>query len=60
MTADEFRAALKRIGMTQRELAAAEHLGVNHRTVSLWATGVLPVPRYAEYALELLERSAWR
>ena len=53
MTGPEFRRALKALGM--RQGAFAERLGVGPITVSRWATGVYPVPRYAEYIL-MLER----
>lgn len=52
MTADEFRAALKSLGLRQRWLA--ERLGVETSTVNRWATGKAPVPQYAAYVLELL------
>ena len=45
MTPDEFRAALKALGLRQKWLA--ERLGVATTTVNRWATGELPVPRYA-------------
>lgn len=52
MTAPELRAALKSLRLSQRSLA--ERLGVQATTVNRWATGTLPVPRYAAYVLELL------
>jgi len=52
MTAPEFRAALKTLGVSQRWLAA--RLGVDPVTVWRWARGDLPVPQYAAFALELL------
>lgn len=52
MTAAEFRAELRRLGLAQLEIA--DRLGVTPDTVSRWATGKVPVPRYAEYVLELL------
>lgn len=61
MTADEFRAALKELGVTQRWLA--DRLDLLPETVSTWATGRNPVPAYATYVLTLLEqlpRERWR
>lgn len=52
MTAPEFRAALKSLGLRQRWLA--ERLGVNKTTVNRWATGELPVAPYVPFVLELL------
>lgn len=52
MTALEFRAALKALGISQRWLA--RHLGVAVSTVNRWAQGDFPVPQYAAFALELL------
>jgi DNA-binding transcriptional regulator YiaG len=54
MTPDEFRAALKELGIRQGWFAA--RLGVHPVTVSKWAHGTLEVPRYASFALELLLR----
>lgn len=54
MTATQFRSTLKALGLTQRSFASPERLGVDVHTVNRWATGALPVPRYAAYALELL------
>ncbi len=51
MTAAEFRAALKALGMTQRSLVAT--LGVDKSTVSRWAKGHWPVPQYVVAYLEL-------
>ena len=55
MTADEFRAALKALGITQKWLAG--RLGVAPQTVNRWVSGELAVPRYAAFALELLRHS---
>jgi DNA-binding transcriptional regulator YiaG len=52
MTSDEFRAALKALGVRQRWLAA--RLGVDANTVNRWATGKLDVPQYAVAYVELL------
>ena len=52
MTAAEFRAALKALGLSQRSFA--ERLGVTATATNNWAMGHRPVPRWASYALELL------
>lgn len=44
-SAAEFRAALKSVGLRQRDLA--RQLGVAVTTVNRWATGRQPVPGYA-------------
>lgn len=54
MTPDEFRAALKDLGIRQGWLAG--RLGVHPVTVSKWANGTLAVPPYASFALELLHQ----
>lgn len=56
MTADEFRATLKSLGLRQRWLA--ERLGVSTSTVWRWANGDLPVPQYAVFALSLIRQLA--
>lgn len=52
MTAEEFRGALKMLGIRQRWLA--ERLGVAVSTVNRWATGDLPVATYVPFVVELL------
>lgn len=52
MTADQFRAALKSLGLYQMELA--ELLGLTTSQVSRWAKGRTPIPRYVPLVLELL------
>jgi DNA-binding transcriptional regulator YdaS (Cro superfamily) len=52
MSAAEFRAALKTLGLRQSWLA--ERLGVSVSTVNRWATGALPVAPYMPFVLELL------
>lgn len=52
MTAAELHAAMKALGLSQRALAS--RLGVALSTVSAWATGKAPVPKYASAYLELL------
>ena len=56
MTGREFRAALEALGVTQRWFADA--LGVGARQVNRWASGAVPVPRYALLVLALLDHSA--
>jgi transcriptional regulator with XRE-family HTH domain len=51
MTANEFRDALKALGMTQRSFA--ERLGLAATTVNRWALGTLPVPQYAVAFLQV-------
>lgn len=52
MTAPEFRAVLKTLGIRQRWLA--ERLGVTAISVNRWAVGTVAVPQYAVAYLELL------
>jgi DNA-binding transcriptional regulator YiaG len=52
MTHDELRAALKCLGLTQREFAS--RLGVSPLTVWRWVRGDLAVPKYAAYVVTLL------
>jgi DNA-binding transcriptional regulator YiaG len=52
MTKTEFHDALKATGLTQRALA--QELGVAVSTVNRWATGGLPIPKYASAYLGLL------
>lgn len=58
MTAPEFRATLKALGLSQRSFAL--RIGVEISTVNRWATGKATVPRYAEYVLELLRDAQCR
>jgi DNA-binding transcriptional regulator YiaG len=58
MTSKELRAALRALGLQQRQLA--DRLDVTKRSVNRWATGDLPVPGYAEAYLKLLLRVASR
>jgi transcriptional regulator with XRE-family HTH domain len=53
MTEIEFCAALDYLKLSRRQLAL--RLGVAESTVSRWARGELPVPRYAAYVVELLK-----
>lgn len=50
MTADEFRATLRDLGMSQTELRL--RLGLNKSTVNRWAQNQLDVPQYAVAYLE--------
>jgi DNA-binding transcriptional regulator YiaG len=52
MTADELRAALKDLGMSQVHFAGL--LGVNTHTVKHWLAGKNQVPQYAGLVVELL------
>jgi len=52
MTAAEFRAALRELGLKQATLAA--NLSVAKSTVNHWATGASPVAPYVPYVLRLL------
>ena len=52
MTANQFRAALSRLGLPQ--LAAARLFGADGRTVRRWALGERPVPYTVVILLRLL------
>lgn len=54
MTADEFRAALKALGMSQTELR--ERLGLNKSTTSRYAKGQLDVPLWMSAYLETAKK----
>lgn len=54
MTADAFRAALERHGLTQ--LGVCAFLNVGERTVRRWATGEVEVPRSVELVFALMDR----
>ena len=51
MTADQYRTAISRLNLNQRE--AAELLGVSLRESQRWACGERPVPRAVELVLRL-------
>ena len=51
MTSKELRAALKRLKMSQGQLAA--YVGVTRGAVSHWAQGVRPVPGPVEKLIEI-------
>jgi transcriptional regulator with XRE-family HTH domain len=55
VTSDDFRAALKSLGVSQLELA--ERLGVDPSTVNRWATGKVALPQHVRYVIELLSRA---
>jgi DNA-binding XRE family transcriptional regulator len=57
MNATEFRATLKQLSLTQRELAA--RLGLATSTVNRWATDDFPIPKYAIAYLELMGKYQW-
>lgn len=52
MTPDQFRAALKSLGISQKWLAG--RLGLDVHTVSRWAMGQVPVAPYVPFVLDLL------
>lgn len=52
MTKTEFRAALKRLKITQADFA--RRIDARAATVSAWANGFAPVPGYAVYIVKLL------
>ena len=56
MTPTDFRAALRRLGLTQP--AAARALGKGERTVRRYAASAKPVPETVRLALAELERQA--
>lgn len=53
MTADSLRSTLRTLNVGQAWLA--RQLKVHPNTVSLWATGAVPVPGYAEAFLRLAQ-----
>ncbi|MCH9813609.1 MAG: helix-turn-helix transcriptional regulator [Epsilonproteobacteria bacterium] len=44
----------KELGLTQKQLA--EHIGVKEDTVSQWARGINPVPKWALKMFDLLKK----
>jgi DNA-binding transcriptional regulator YiaG len=56
MTAPEFRAALGRVGESQRGFARL--VGVDERTVRRWVAGAAEVPLWVPLLLGLMERSS--
>ena len=48
----EFRAGLQSLAITQK--AFAEMLGLNHRTVKVWALGEGAIPSYAAVIMRLM------
>ena len=55
MTAEEFRTTLNTLGLRQIELA--DLLGVHRSAVGKWVRGRLPVPRYVELLIDVVERN---
>jgi hypothetical protein len=54
MTADQYRSALKRVGLSQR--GAGVFLGVDERTSRRWAAGDAAVPESVAKLLRLMVR----
>lgn len=54
MTADQFRADLDHLGLTQ--VACARFLDTTDRTVRRWATGEQPVPRSVVLLFGVMKR----
>ena len=52
MTSAEFRAALSRVGHSQRGFAS--YVGCDERTVHRWAGGKQPVPNWVPVMLTLI------
>lgn len=52
MTSSDFRAALARLGYSQRAFAA--YVGANERTVRRWVEGAQDIPRWVPVLLGLL------
>ena len=52
MNSDEYRAAIKKLGLSQN--GAARFFGVHSRTSQRWAYGELPVPQAVEMLLILM------
>lgn len=55
MTPEEFRAALKDLGMSQIFLAL--NAKMSPTTVNRWATGLQPIPGWVPWVFRLLEES---
>jgi transcriptional regulator with XRE-family HTH domain len=53
MTADEFTAAIARLGISRRQLC--ERIGVARRSADAYALGRAPVPRTVELAIRAVE-----
>lgn len=54
MSPEHLRQSLRRLGMTQAELA--REIGVALPTVSRWATGAVPIPGYVPCIIDLMQR----
>jgi transcriptional regulator with XRE-family HTH domain len=53
MTADDFNAAISRLGISRRKLC--ERIGVARRSADAYALGRAPVPRTVELAIRAVE-----
>jgi DNA-binding transcriptional regulator YiaG len=56
VTAEDFRAAINRLGYGQRSFA--EYVGANERTVRRWASGEQDIPQWVPRMLDLMARLA--
>lgn len=56
MTPEEFRAALKDLGMRQNFLARAA--GMSPTTINRWIKGTQPIPGWVEWVIELSRENA--
>lgn len=54
MTPEQFRAYLKRHGLSQAEVA--RQLEVSRNTIAYYLSGKWPIPRVFEFALDELEK----
>ncbi len=54
MTSNQFRAALKKLGISQRGLARVMHVVDSERTVRRWALGEAEVPACVGILLRLM------
>lgn len=53
MTADDFNAAIARLGLSRRKLC--ERIGVSRRSADGYALGRAPVPRTVDLAIRAVE-----
>lgn len=53
MTADDFNAAIERLGISRRQLC--ERIGIARRSADAYALGRAPVPRTVELAIRAVE-----
>jgi DNA-binding transcriptional regulator YiaG len=54
MNGEEFRATIKKVGMTQVE--AAEFFGVNESSCRRWISGKYPIPKPVAVLLRMMDR----